>query len=172
MRLFLALMPPPRLRERLGELADAAHAQCGGRRMPDETLHVTLAFLGEVTEKQATELVDGVQGLAVEPDEWHLDRWGHFRQPGIVWVGGPSPALAALHGRLWSTLEAQGLGSRPARFIPHVTLLRRADSLDLAPLPRTELSWAYNQVTLIHSIRDARGARYRILAASPGEHEA
>lgn len=172
MRLFLALVPPPGLRGRLGELANAAHAQCGGRRMPDETLHLTLAFLGEVEEAQALELAEWVQGLVIESGEWHLDRWGCFRQPGIVWLGGPSPALAALQARLWDTLEAQGLGPRPARFIPHVTLLRRADSLSLDALPRTNLSWAYNQLTLIHSITDARGARYRTLATSPGTHEA
>lgn len=172
MRLFLALVPPPGLRERLGELASVAHAQCGGRRMPDEMLHLTLAFLGEVAEEQAAELADWVQGLAFEPGEWRLDRWGCFCRPGIVWLGGPGPALDALQARLWDSLAAQGLGPRPARFIPHVTLLRRADSLGLAGLPRTNLSWAYNQLTLIHSITDARGACYRTLATSPGNHEA
>ncbi len=48
MRLFLALMPPPGLRERLGALADAAHARCGGRRMPDASLHLTLSVRDRV----------------------------------------------------------------------------------------------------------------------------
>jgi 2'-5' RNA ligase len=169
-RLFLALMPSPELRTRLGALADIAHAQCGGRRMPDASLHVTLAFLGEVEEAKATELVEWVQGLTIEPGEWHIDRWGGFRRPGIVWVGAsrPDPALERLHGRLWGVLEASGLGAPPARYIPHVTLLRRADTQLLEGLPAMDLAWTYNQIELMRSIIDERGAHYRTLAVSRG----
>ncbi|QTP56852.1 RNA 2',3'-cyclic phosphodiesterase [Billgrantia sulfidoxydans] len=170
MRLFVALTPPPELRARLGELADIAHARCGGRRMPDASLHVTLAFLGEVTEAQAAELVAWVQGLSITPGEWHINRWGSFRRPGIVWLGGDegAPALQRLQGRLWGTLEPLGVGVRPARYIPHVTLLRRATVLDLDPFPPIALTWSYNQLELIQSTIDERGARYRSLAVSQG----
>ena len=170
MRLFLALVPPPGLRERLGELADAAQARCGGRRMPDESLHLTLAFLGEVKEAKAGELVDWVNGLATAPGRWRLDRWGHFRRPGIVWVGSTtaSPDLQALHRRLWDDLETLGQQGRPAHFVPHVTLLRRAARLDSETLPAVHLEWAYHRVELIHSIVDRHGARYASLARSAG----
>lgn len=170
MRLFLALVPPPELRQRLGELADIARDRCGGRRMPNASLHVTLAFLGEVDEAKATELVEWVQGLAAEPGEWRLDRWGSFRRPGIVWVGShaPDPSLERLHERLWGTLEPLGLGMRPARYTPHITLLRRATTLRLEGLPPVDLTLAYNQLELIQSIIDERGARYRTLATSQG----
>lgn len=168
MRLFLALVPPPELRQRLGELADIAHARCGGRRMPDESLHLTLAFLGEVDEARAAELTEWVQGLAIAPGEWHLDRWGGFRRPGIVWVGGsrPDTQLLGLQERLWTPLEALDLGARPTRFVPHVTLLRRAAILSPPGLPDVSLTWAYNKLELIQSFIDERGARYRCLAQS------
>ncbi|WP_404295105.1 RNA 2',3'-cyclic phosphodiesterase [Halomonas sp.] len=169
MRLFLALVPPPELRERLGELADAAHAHYGGRRMPDESLHQTLAFLGEVSDVQATELVDWVRRLTVPPGEWRLDAWGHFRRPGILWVGGhsPDPALGRLQRRLWDALEGFGLAGRPTRFVPHVTLLRRAERLDAHGLPTPDLVWVYNRLDLIQSINHDRGSRYVSLARSP-----
>ncbi|MFN2330713.1 MAG: RNA 2',3'-cyclic phosphodiesterase, partial [Halomonas sp.] len=153
MRLFLALVPPPELRERLGELADAAHACCGGRRIPDESLHLTLAFLGEVSDVQAVKLVDWVNHLAVPSGEWRLDGWGHFRRPGILWVGGqsPDPALDILQRRLWDALEGFGLAGRPTRFVPHVTLLRRADSLDAGNLPTPDLIWPYRHLVLMRS---------------------
>ncbi|MGQ4877854.1 RNA 2',3'-cyclic phosphodiesterase [Billgrantia sp. LNSP4103-1] len=170
MRLFLALVPPAELRQRLGELADIAHAHCGGRRMPDETLHVTLAFLGEVEEAKAADLIEWVQGLAIAPGEWRLDRWGSFRRPGIVWVGGHQhdPALERLHRRVWASLEPLGFGARPARYTPHVTLLRRAVTLRLEGLPSVDQTWPYNRLELIQSILDERGARYRTLAVSQG----
>lgn len=168
MRLFLALNPPPELRQRLGELADMAHVRCGGRRMPDESLHLTLAFLGEVEKPKAAELVEWVQGLAIEPGEWRLDRWGCFWRPGIVWVGGQAavPGLERLQGHLWDTLEPLGLGARPARYTPHITLLRRAAALQLEDLPSIDLRWSYDRLELIQSTLDERGARYRSLAVS------
>lgn len=169
MRLFLALVPPPALRGRLGELAAAAQAHCGGRRTPDEHLHLTLAFLGEVSDEQAAELVDWVTRLAIPPGEWRLDAWGHFRRPGIVWVGGRAPdaALGILQARLWDRLEGLGLAGRPPRFVPHVTLLRRAERLVASELPAPALHWGYNRIDLIQSFTHDRGSRYVSLARSP-----
>lgn len=169
MRLFLALMPPPGLRERLGALAGAAHARCGGRRMPDESLHLTLAFLGEVEETRAKALTEWVSRFDAPSGEWRLSAWGRFQRPGIVWVGGqaPDPALVALHCRLWDELKSQGLKGRPSRYVPHVTLLRRAERLETAGLPTPALTWRYNRLELVQSITDARGSRYVSLAHSP-----
>ncbi len=146
-----------------------AHARCGGRRMPDESLHLTLAFLGEVEAAQAAALVDWVNRLAVPPGEWRLSAWGRFQRPGIVWVGSQAPdtALAALHRRLWSQLEELGITGRPSRYVPHVTLLRRAERLETEGLPVPALTWRYHRLELIQSITDARGSHYVSLAHSP-----
>ena len=63
-------------------------------------------------------------------------------------------------------LAPQGIGGRPGRYIPHVTLLRHAGSLETDGLPDVRLDWSYNQLELIHSITDGRGARYVPLARS------
>lgn len=168
MRLFVALMPPPALRARLGELAGAAHARCGGRRMPDESLHATLAFLGEVEERRADELARWVAGLSMVPGLWRLNAWGRFDGPGILWAGGErvDPHLQRLHDDLWHQLEARGLDGRPSSFVPHVTLLRRARHFDTAELPDIRLDWSYNHLELIRSIPGERRPRYVSLAQS------
>lgn len=169
MRLFLALMPPPALRRRLAELAERAHDHCGGRRVHDDSLHLTLAFLGERPTAQAEALSRWVEGRDVPEGEWRLNAWGAFRRPGIVWVGGQAPdrALVNLQASLWRDLEQQGVTGRPARFIPHVTLLRQAHRLDLAGLTPPDLAWPYRQVALVRSFTDQHGARYTTLARSP-----
>lgn len=136
--------------------------------MPDTSLHLTLAFLGEVDEAQAVALGGWVRSLEITPGGWRLDRWGTFQRPGIVWVGGrhPDPSLEALQRRLWDELSSRGIGGGPGRYIPHVTLLRRAHSLETDGLPDIRLDWSYNQLELIHSITDDRGARYVTLARS------
>nr|WP_205743620.1 RNA 2',3'-cyclic phosphodiesterase [Halomonas alimentaria] len=164
----MALEPPPALRARLGALADLAQAQCGGRRVPDESLHLTLAFLGEVETARAETLIEWLQGEAPQGGEWRLDRWGTFRRPGIVWVGGstPDPALAALQARLWDGLEALGHGGPPTRFVPHITLLRRARRLSIEALPPVDLTWRWRRLTLLRSFTLDDGPRYEVLARS------
>ncbi|TDB01216.1 RNA 2',3'-cyclic phosphodiesterase [Halomonas marinisediminis] len=171
MRLFLALEPPDDLRERLATLADLAQTHCGGRRVPDASLHLTLAFLGEVDEARLPALVEWVSGQTPIGGVWQLDRWGSFRRPGIVWVGGrtPDPALGALQAGLWDGLQALGLGVRPARFVPHVTLLRRAAWTAIESLGAqtpVALDWRWQRLTLLRSYTEQDGARYEALAHS------
>ena len=168
MRLFLALTPPPELRTRFGELADLAQARCGGRRMPDVYLHLTLAFLGEVDPTRLEALVPWVERLAVSPGCWALDGWGYFRAPRIVWIGAarPDPALQRLHDRLWQALATLGFEGAPSGYVPHLTLLRRAERLDTCELPAFRIDWPYQQVELIHSVTSPGGSRYTTLARS------
>jgi len=167
-RLFLALTPPDGLRARLGKLAELAQAHCGGRRVPEESLHLTLAFLGEQPAERAKTLGDWLRQQAVRPGSWHLDRWGHFQRPGIVWVGSsrPTTALQTLQGELWTGLEALGVKGRPERFIPHITLLRKATRPPGPELPCIEMPWVYTRVELIHSVVTQQGSHYRTLARS------
>ncbi|MBS9403312.1 RNA 2',3'-cyclic phosphodiesterase [Halomonas sp. TRM85114] len=168
MRLFLALTPPPELRTRFGELADLAQARCGGRRIPDANLHLTLAFLGEVSPTRLDSLAHRVRQLKVQADSWTLDEWGCFRSPRIVWIGGarPDPALQRLHSTLWQELAALGFEGGPSRYIPHLTLLRRAERLDTPKLPAFRIDWPYCQVELVHSVTGPGGSRYTTLARS------
>jgi len=167
-RLFLALEPPQALRERLGELADVAKVHCGGRRVPDESLHLTLAFLGEVPEARTEALSAWVARRPVSPGEWRLDAWGTFRGPGIVWVGGrwADRSLVQLHESLWDELEAFGFSDGPRHFMPHVTLLRRARQLETRNLPAVDLTWPWRRLSLVRSFTDNEGARYETLARS------
>ncbi|WP_075880423.1 RNA 2',3'-cyclic phosphodiesterase [Vreelandella massiliensis] len=168
MRLFRALEPAAELRDALGRLAPQARRHCGGRRVPDENLHLTLAFLGEVDEARAERLSRWVSRLRPSPGSWTLDTFGSFRGPGIVWAGGshPDPLLGGLHHRLWDELALQGFAPPAKAYTPHVTLVRRADSLDTSALPDFELHWHYHQVTLILSVLTDEGPRYYPLALS------
>ncbi|MDN3555893.1 RNA 2',3'-cyclic phosphodiesterase [Halomonas maura] len=173
MRLFLALVPPPAQRRRLGELAERAQARCGGRRMPDDSLHLTLAFLGEQPLERAEAIGDWLARFSILPGRWRLDAWGHFRRPGIVWVGGAEgqPALGDLQRQLWDGLEELGISGRPERFAPHITLLRHARRPPGPELPRIAMAWDYTRVELIQSVVTQQGSRYRPLARTAPPEE-
>ena len=168
MRLFLALEPPPDLRDALGQLATAARRHCGGQRVPDENLHLTLAFLGEVDVARANRLSGWVSRLRPSPGSWTLDTFGRFHRPGIVWAGGshPDPLLHGLQARLWDELALQGLEPPAKAYTPHVTLVRQAGSLETSVLPDFRLHWHYRQIVLMRSVLAADGPRYHSLAFS------
>lgn len=176
MRLFLALLPPASLKPALSRLADAAHLHHGGRRVPDDNLHLTLAFLGEQPESLAACLAQRIATIQVTPGQWQLDRWGYFSRPGIVWVGSeqPSAPLHALQALLWDDVESLGIEGRPQVFVPHVSLLRRAAQPVGDELPVPALSWRYQRLALVQSEVGQQGSRYSVLARSalPGNNSA
>lgn len=171
MRLFLALRPDPALVECLADLAEQARQRCGGRVVPRASLHLTLAFLGEVPESRLDALTRFTEAFSCRPGTWPLDRYGHFRRGGIVWLGSsqPAPALATLYQELHQGLDELGLAPPPRPFLPHVTLLRHAKHTApaaLAALPRPALTWRYTQMELIHSRAMDGRRRYHTLARS------
>lgn len=174
MRLFLALLPPASLKPTLSGLVDAAYLHYGGRRVPDDNLHLTLAFLGEQPESLAVRLAQRVCAMQVTPGQWQLDRWGYFSRPGIVWVGSDqhNAPLHALQASLWDNLAPLGIEGRPLAFVPHVSLLRRAAPPVGDELPAPALSWDYQRLALVQSEVGWEGSRYSVLAHSalPDNH--
>lgn len=67
MRLFYALWPAPTLATSLASWAEQACPATGGRIMRTETLHLTLAFLGNIDMETAEELIDATPCTASNP---------------------------------------------------------------------------------------------------------
>ncbi|EPC00777.1 hypothetical protein L861_13380 [Litchfieldella anticariensis FP35 = DSM 16096] len=168
MRLFFALWPDDALRHELVALARQAQGICGGRRPRDEAMHLTLAFLGEVSPVQASQLVAMTQQFHCPAGQWTLDRYGHFKRGGILWLGSqfPAPALDVLQARLWQALAEYEFTPPSRPFLPHITLLRKARRPSWASLPDVHLDWRYHQLKLIQSVADGAGRRYVSLAHS------
>jgi 2'-5' RNA ligase len=179
-RIFFALWPAPEVAKRLHALAAAAHAACGGRRMKRDTLHLTLAFLGEVDAERfdlacAAADVAAKVGAGDAPQEvplggtvLRIDRLAYWKHNHIVWAGCdevPAP-LAALAADLGAALREAGfaLDSRP--FAAHVTLLRNASCG--RELPAVEpFDWPVREFVLVESRLDPQGARYEIVRRWP-----
>ncbi|MDN3552563.1 RNA 2',3'-cyclic phosphodiesterase [Halomonas almeriensis] len=173
MRLFLALIPPPELRRQLGQLGDAAHAPCGGRRIVDDNLHLTLAFLGERSAAEAESLSRWLERQVFGAGQWRLDRWGYFAGPRIIWVGGPGSAeLQRRQASLVASLKGFGIVVQPRQFRPHISLLRNASPPPDTDLPKVGLDWSYARVSLVSSVPTPHGSRYTTLAQSRPQDDA
>jgi 2'-5' RNA ligase len=86
-RLFFALWPDQATVRTLSQWADSAHEICGGRVMRPDTLHLTLAFLGDTPPDGAEILARATRERRIAPGVVTLSRFGAFARPGIVWAG-------------------------------------------------------------------------------------
>lgn len=175
-RLFLALWPGEAVAERLFAVSADAWRVCGGRRMRRETLHLTLAFLGEVAEGRLPELRAALAPVRGEAFRLTIDRLGYWPHNRIVWGGCPAtpPALARLVADLRAVLAAAGFlpGTGAAGlvppFVPHLTLLRKA--APAAALPDCPpIDWPVAEWVLVASALSSAGPAYTRLGVWPLE---
>jgi RNA 2',3'-cyclic 3'-phosphodiesterase len=135
-RLFFAVELAPAVRaaaaaaaRQLAAALDAA-TRLDARWIPDENLHVTLWFLGEVDEARTLALRDAMAvPFAMAPFDLRLGGFGVFPPSGpprVIWMGITSGAegLQALHAGLSVRLRPLGFEPEGRRFNPHLTLAR------------------------------------------------
>ncbi|HYQ72291.1 MAG TPA: RNA 2',3'-cyclic phosphodiesterase [Gammaproteobacteria bacterium] len=162
-RLFFALWPDAAVRQ---ALAMASRELLGRRirQVPAENLHLTLAFAGSVTAPVRACLEAAAGAVRAAPFELTVDHVGHWPRPRVLWAG---PTHTP--GNLWSLVEALnrafdacGLQRETRPFQAHVTLARKI----VRPPPLAALvpvTWSIGDFSLVESVTDARGARYRRL---------
>ena len=174
-RVFFALWPSAELADQLGQIARDAAAQFGGRATRMDSIHLTLAFMGNVPEARLPELLAAAAGISADAFTLSIDRlnfWGHNH---LLWAGCAAPAtqLAELVAALREALSTAGFktGRAGGEFSPHVSLVRRvppgAVSSADCPLPIGELLWPCSRFVLIRSQLTATGSNYGIIGEFP-----
>ena len=151
MRLFFAAWPPAGAAKALVAWARDLTRDCGGRPTPEETVHLTLAFLGEADADVARATGRAVKAPGLEFRIEQARYWAHNR---IIWVGPREvpEALASLAAALGET----------GRFAAHVTLIRKARPPRVLP-PPPAVAWPVREFVLVRSRLGSRGADYEVL---------
>jgi 2'-5' RNA ligase len=123
MRAFVALdLPEPMIRP-------LTRLQAGlsvGRLTPEENLHLTLAFLGDVSDAVAHDVAEALDGLRlaqVTLEMSGLDLFGG-RRPSVLAVLGKGAGLEPLHAKVMRVAREAGVALPRERFRPHVTIAR------------------------------------------------
>jgi len=165
-RLFFALWPDTLTRTRLAAMAH----QWVPHPVPAENLHMTLQFLGGCDADVQACCLQAASRVRAEGFSLCLDYLGSWPHKGIQWLGSGQPpaALLTLVERLGEALEACGFQPDKRRFVPHVTLSRKAKN----PVIRSSLpaiDWVLNEFVLAESVSSSVGVRYVVLARWPLE---
>jgi 2'-5' RNA ligase len=161
-RCFLACWPDQHLSHELKNLADRVREQSGGRVTPQQNIHITLAFLGDLIPAQVQAVETSCPNLP-EVFTMTLDRIGYWRNTGIVWAGSrnPDPEFIEFVEGLRYVLHRMGFRTDQRAFVPHLTLVRKAHKR-----PRLALeswNWRIGEYQLVASERSAKGSRYSTL---------
>jgi len=166
--LYYALWPGRAIAERCIEHAVMLQAAVGGRVTRVDSVHMTLAFLGDVDATRMPELHSPPPTIATEQFMLDIDRIGVWHHNGIGWVAPrvTPESLAELQGRLSDWLQSIGLPLEQRPFRPHVTLLRKATGkVDTVPIE--SIRWPIDEYVLVQSIPCESGTRYEIRGRFP-----
>lgn len=134
MRVFVAIDVPDSVRRDLGWLQDEFRRAAGnGARgvswVRPSGIHLTLKFLGEISESGVANAIAALRSIEpFPPFSLEVHGCGFFpdaRRPRVVWAGVSAPAaLAELARQVDSSLSAHGFAPEGRAFQPHLTLAR------------------------------------------------
>jgi 2'-5' RNA ligase len=165
-RWFIALRPAPPARLALHRVAQSLAARFGGRPVSADDAHLTLAFIGEAPralERPMRDVVASLPGC----DALVLDRLGSF-DGRLLWIGPAEdpPWLATVAQAVREGLTAIGAPFDRKRFVPHLTLVRRArpagpGAIAQASRALQAIDCAPMGVSLVESVLQPGGSRYR-----------
>lgn len=172
-RLFFALTLPDVLQQQVIRWRADAFTPEAGRPVAAANLHLTLAFLGDVTAQKETALKKLAGRISQPGFSMVLDDLGHWPRPGVVWLGTRRAprGLLQLAELLRSQAARSGCYQSPMPFHPHITLLR--DARHAVPIPPPGFRWAFavNEFVLYESSFSRGRTRYKALERYPFDKE-
>jgi 2'-5' RNA ligase len=169
LRLFTAIELPQAVRMRLTFLQAGVP---GARWIASENMHLTLRFIGEVSEPTASDIDETLNNVRAKPFEIALKGVGEFggRESRALWAGvSGNSALPQLAAKIESALQRMGLPAETRKYAPHVTLARLKDAP--ATKVRAFLSahnlfdsgpFAVRAFALYSSFQTSKGSLYRV----------
>jgi 2'-5' RNA ligase len=168
LRLFCGLRVPGEVVEHVA--AWQARELRGGRIVPPENLHLTLAFLGSRAADDASAVAAALRDAARDARGLRFGLRGYHetRSVGMLTFDDVDGQGAAFAGRLGESLESLGLYRREARpWLAHLTVLRFRDRPRLHPtLPELCEVVPSDAAVFISRLR-RDGAQYLVFEAVP-----
>jgi RNA 2',3'-cyclic 3'-phosphodiesterase len=172
LRLFFALWPDADTRARLADAAAALRMGSGARLVPRENYHLTLAFIGKVTEPQLAVLQQIGRAQRASGCTLTVDACEYWPEPHVVAAVAREPptALVELCMRLREDLAvhqaALNLNRLPPTLRAHVTLARKvAQAPVLQAMP--PFHWDARSFSLVSSETGGAHSVYTVVDTWP-----
>jgi 2'-5' RNA ligase len=162
-RLFFALWPDDETRNHIDNVARKFKNE-NIKLVKKSNLHITLEFLGEVSDQNRDQLVEKINKLQLEPFDIELTKTGWWRKPQILWFGTTHTpkALLKLVKSIKKCVKKQGLKTDKREYTPHVTIARKVKEV-VIPNKALHIPWQVNSFVLVVSNTNENGAEYQVL---------
>jgi len=132
--------------------------------MREETLHMTLLFVGAVARDRLPELMGAAEKVRSTSFNLMLTQFACWKHNRIAYASPAEQidALTKLVRELRREVKAAGFAFDAHEFKPHVTLLRNVEHL-VAPQVLPAVAWPVASFYLVESKLTERGAQYQVL---------
>ena len=166
MRLFAAVVPPPEVLEHLDDFLDVRREAGDFRWVQADQVHVTLAFLADVPDRKADDLVERLGRAAARRTAFEARIAGGGAFPNaarakVIWAGldldeDGVTELDRLATGCRAAASRAGIEVDGARFRPHLTVARTRRPHDVTRWVRlldgyAGPAWPVEEVTLVES---------------------
>ncbi len=161
MRLFIAICFDENMLDSLTEIQDdLLRSGVKGHYTPRENLHMTLAFIGDYDDPE--QIVEVMQKVPLRTFSIKLGGFGPFRDMFFAELEA-NENLRDYVKRLRAALLEEGIPFDRKKFLPHVTLIRKADCTrgkELLPEFQESEPMRVNGISLMKSERGRHGMVY------------
>jgi 2'-5' RNA ligase len=161
-RLFIGLMVAANFRKAIEDHRLTWQWPSGVRLVPAENLHLTLHFLGDVSEGDEARLRAALATVTMSPLDLTLVKPDVLEQGIAILRPQENEALRRLHAELRREIEGAGLPTDARKWQPHVTLARKAAGAT-PPMQPASMEWTARQFALVWS----KGGNYQVVQAWP-----
>ena len=161
-RLFFALWPEQVIRDQCKVIVDSLPTD-QLQTVANLNLHITLAFLGQVTEKQEAAMLTTASTINIPTFSITFDQINFWSKPGILCLTNSQYCLEIdrLASQLALIAEANGIELDKRPYKPHITLVRKANKAFEPEF--TPLIWQANSFCLVESYMNQQSTHYQIL---------
>lgn len=171
-RLFFALEMPDEVQQQIIHWRAQNFPPEAGRPVEAANLHLTLAFLGDVSAEKQKALSQLAGRISQPTFSLTLDDAGLWIRSRVVWLGARHASLGLI--QLANMLRAQaarnGCYQSPQPFHPHVTLYRNVTQTVAIPQPNFRWQFKVEEFVLYESIFKQGRTRYLPLERWPLRH--
>ena len=160
-RLFFALWPDNRQRDRLRDVINAVAKTVEGKAVDRRNWHVTLPYVGEFEEAQIPDLQNLAGQIQVAPFQLGFDRLEYWARPKIACLVAPTVPieLQDLVESLNAILQVTGVVPKDHTYRPHITVSRNARAFTTERLTqRATTEWSGFE--LMESVSSPSGVSY------------
>ena len=182
-RVFIAINLPDNIRKKLYETRDE-YPDLPCRWTKKDNLHLTLLFLGYVTDQEILDICQTTREIAKQHKSFSLELnrivYGPPRKqpPRMIWVEGQSSTELGnlgqdLKNHFFERVEKEA--GKPHGFTPHITLARikqwefQKQEIDETPEINKEISLSFpvESIEVMESELKREGPEYSVLESAP-----